>query len=487
MLGYHRLKEFKEMKKLLVVSAIVLLTGLLLFAGSNTSQASNTKARGVTFNKDVAPIFYKNCVACHRANDIGPMSLITYKESRPWARSIKEKVVSKEMPPWHADPAHGNFSNDRRLSKQDVDTIAAWVDQGAKEGNPKDLPQAPQFEGMWRGGKPDIVLTMPNEYTLGAEGPDEYVYVQIPTNFKEDVWVQAVESIPGNRKIVHHIIAFVQGPRKPQTKNAFTPTKEMIEKLRANLVFREDGSLTRAKADAPVFDNGCATPEGGAGIFLDGTGKDESNGMLGGEAPGSDVFAWPAGVAKRLPAGSTIVLQMHYSRVGTLEKDRSSVGLYLAKTPPERQVHTQMVTNYHFQIPPGAGNHEVTSCFTFNQDAHVYGLMPHMHLRGKDMKMTAYYPDGRSEVLINVPNYSFNWQANYYLKTPKPMPKGTRIEVVAHFDNSTKNKHNPDPTKPVRFGDPTYDEMMIGFVDYTNDAQLLTKPDAAGKGMQSKK
>lgn len=475
------------MKKIVVLSAVVLLTGLLMSAGSDVSQANSSTAKNVTFNKDVAKIFYKNCVACHRTSDIGPMSLMSYKESRPWARSIKEKVVSKEMPPWHADTNHGQFSNDRRLSKQDIDTIVAWVDQGAKEGDAKDLPKAPEFVGSWRGGKPDIILTMPNEYTLAAEGPDEYVYVKIPTNFKEDVWVQAVESIPGNRKIVHHIIAFVQTPRPAQTKSAFTPTKEMIDKMMKNLAFNQEGSLTRTKPDAPVFDNGCATPEGGAGIFLDGTGRDDSMGMLGGEAPGSDVFAWPAGVAKKIPAGSTIVLQMHYSRVGSVEKDRSSVGLYLAKAQPERELHTQMVVNYHFQIPPGADNHEVTSCYTFKQDAHIYGLMPHMHLRGKDMKMTAYYPDGRSEILINVPKYSFNWQANYYLKTPKAMPQGTRIEVVAHFDNSTKNKHNPDPAKPVRFGDPTYDEMMIGFVDFTNDAQNLAKPDAAGKATMSKK
>jgi mono/diheme cytochrome c family protein len=475
------------MKKLVVLSAVLMLAGLLMFAGTNISQANSSKAKNVTFNKDVAKIFYQNCVSCHRANDIAPMSLITYKESRPWARSIKEKIVSKEMPPWHANPSHGEFSNDRRLSKQDIDTIVSWVEQGAKEGDPKDLPKAPEFHEKWRGGKPDIVLTMPNEYTLGAEGPDEYIYAQIPTNFKEDVWVQAVESIPGNRKIVHHIIAFVQPPRPDMSKSPFKPTKEMMEKMMANLAFKEEGSLMRTKPDAPVFDNGCATAEGGAGIFLDGTGRDESTGMLGGEAPGSDVFAWPVGVAKKIPAGSTIVLQMHYSRNGKVEKDRSSVGLYLAKVHPERELHTQMVVNYHFQIPPGAANHEVTSCYTFKQDAHIYGLMPHMHLRGKDMKMTAYYPDGRSEVLLDVPSYSFNWQTNYYLKTPKAMPKGTRIEVVAHFDNSTKNKYNPDPTKPVRFGDPTYDEMMIGFVDFSNDAQQLKKtPDAAGKATTSK-
>ncbi|MBI3651159.1 MAG: thiol-disulfide isomerase [Acidobacteria bacterium] len=475
------------MKKFVVVSAIIALSGLVMLVGSNIGQANGSTGKNVTFNKDVAKILYKNCVVCHRADDMAPMSLMSYKEARPWARSIKERVVKKEMPPWHADPKHGEFANDRRLTQDDINTIVAWVDQGAKEGDLKDLPKAPEFAEKWRSGKPDIILTMPNEYTLGAEGPDEYIYAKIPTNFTEDVWVQAVESIPGNRKIVHHIIAFVQGPHHNMNRSAFSPTKEMMEKMMAKLAFKEEGSLMRTKPDAPVFDNGCATAEGGAGIFLDGTGRDESTGMLGGEAPGSDVFAWPVGAAKKIPAGSTIILQMHYARNGKVEKDRSSVGLYLAKTPPTREMHTQMVVNYHFQIPPGADHHEVTACYTFKQDAHVYGVMPHMHLRGKDMQVTAYYPDGSSEVLINVPDYSFNWQTNYYLKTPKAMPKGTRLEVLAHFDNSTKNKFNPDPTKPVRFGDPTYDEMMIGFVDFTNDAQHLNfKTEAAGKAATAK-
>ncbi len=475
------------MKRNIILSLTVSVMALFFYANSQPGSANNNNLKNVTFSKDVAKIFNDSCVVCHRANDIAPFALTSYKEARPWARSIKEKILSKEMPPWHADPTHGVFANDRRLSKQQIDTIVAWVDQGAKEGDPKELPPSPQYNDKWRLGTPDLVLTMPEEYTLAAEGPDEYKYFFIPTNFKEDRWVQAVESIPGNRKIVHHIIAFVQTPQKHFESGPFKPTKEMIEKIQQKLVFKEEGSLIRTKPDAPVFDDGCSTKEGGAGIFLDGTGKDDSTGMLGGEAPGSDVFMWPAGSAKKIPAGSTIVLQMHYSRNGKVEKDRSSVGLYFAKEPPRREMHTQMVVNYHFQIPPGAESHEVNACYTFTEDSHIYGLMPHMHLRGKDMTMTAYYPDGRSETLINVPKYSFNWQTNYYLKEPKAMPKGTKIVVVAHFDNSTKNKYNPDPTKPVRFGDPTYDEMMIGFVDFTKDAQNLNAPKADAAAQATKK
>jgi hypothetical protein len=186
-------------------------------------------------------------------------------------------------------------------------------------------------------------------------------------------------------------------------------------------------------------------------------------------------------MAKKIPAGSKVILQMHYSRNGRVEKDRSSVGLYFAKEPPAKEVRTEMIVNYHFQIPPQSSNHKVTACYTFKESAHVIGLMPHMHLRGKDMKVVAFYPDGKSEVLIWVPNYSFNWQTNYYLKSPKALPAGTRLEVEAHFDNSTKNKYNPDPTKAVRYGEPTYDEMMIGWMDYTVDKEAAKPATASNK------
>jgi hypothetical protein len=409
------------------------------------------------------------------------MSLLTYKDARPWARSIREKVLQREMPPWHADPGYGQYSNDRRLTQQQIETIVAWVDQGAKEGEPKDLPAAPQLAEGWHIGKPDVVLTMPEEFTFAAEGPDEYRYFRIPTDFKEDVWVQAAEARPGNRKIVHHIIAFLTPPRPkpdPNAKKLPPPPKEFIEAFRKNLIFYEDGRLQRVKADAPVFDDGCATKEGGSGIFRDGSGKDDDGrNFLCGMSPGRDADSWVPGTAKKIPAGSTIVLQVHYSRAGTEEKDRSSVGLIFAKQPPDKEVITRPVSNYHFQIPPGADNHEVTSCFTLPEDAHISSLMPHMHLRGKDMKVEAYYPDGRKAILLNVPHYSFSWQTNYYLKSPVAVPKGTRIVCTAHFDNSTKNRFNPDATKAVRFGDPTYDEMMICFVEYTLDKQHLNRPD----------
>jgi hypothetical protein len=463
------------MRRAVVPALVVILLGLIVVTGGRTSAG----VKSVTFSKDVAPIFYSNCVQCHRAGDFAPMSLMTYSEARPWARSIREKVASREMPPWPADPQHGTFANERRLTKAEIDTVLSWVDQGAKEGNPRDLPPAPEFAEGWRIGKPDVILTMPKEFELAAEGPDEYQYFSIPTNFKEDVWVQAAEARAGNKAIVHHIIAFVRPPKPPQTKKANPVPKVFQDAFMKNLIFYQDGQLTRVKTDVPVTDNGCSAPEGGSGIFRDGTGKDGQGLLLCGLSPGRDADRWPEGMAKRVPAGSTIMLQIHYARSGKPEKDRSSVGLIFAKKPPEKGVSTHAITNYHFQIPPGAASHEVTACYTFNKSVRVLSVMPHMHVRGKAMRVTAFYPDGKSEVLLSVPRYSFAWQTNYYLKQPLAVPKGTRFEVVAHFDNSDKNKHNPDPKKAVRFGDPTYDEMMMAFIDYTADDERVTKPVTA--------
>jgi mono/diheme cytochrome c family protein len=463
--------------------ALPILIAAVALIGFTTSSANST-SKEVTFSKDVAPIFFNNCAECHRPGEAAPMSLLSYKEARPWAKSIKEKVVTKQMPPWHADPHYGKFSNDRRLTQAQIDTVAQWVDQGAKEGNPKDLPAAPKFVEGWIIGKPDIVLQMPEEFTLEASGPDEYQYFEVPTNFKEDVYVQMAEARPGNRKIVHHIIAFVSPPAKDGKQMQFT--KEQIEKYQQEAekksMFRKEGFLMRMKPGMPVYDDGCSLPNGGNGDSLDT--KEQSSGfdLLVGFAPGMPPGIMEPGTVKRIPAGSKLILQMHYSKTaGKVEKDRSSIGLILAKQPADKHVYTHGIANVYFQIPPGADNHKVTSCWTAKEDIHLSTLMPHMHLRGKAMKFEAFYPDGRSEILIDVPNYSFSWQTVYYLKNPVAIPKGTRLVVTALFDNSTNNKYNPDPKQAVRFGDPTYDDMMIGWISYTVDKQRLRDETAANR------
>jgi Domain of unknown function (DUF3471)/Copper type II ascorbate-dependent monooxygenase, C-terminal domain len=413
-------------------------------------------AKAVTFSKDVAPILYKHCVECHRPDDLAPMSLISYKDARPWARSIKEKIVRREMPPWHADPHYGEFQNDKRMTQAEVDTVVAWVDQGAKEGNPKDMPAAPNFADGWRIGKPDLILTMPEEYTIAAEGSDEYIDFVIPTNFKEYRWVKAVEIHPGNKKVVHHAVAFIKPPQMGGLQTGANPAKDSI--------FYKDGTLVRTKLDAPVYDDGCTSPNRG---IARGSGQEMLGPLLGFYAPGKDIDVFPAGAAKGVPAGSSIIIQMHYSKTtGKVEKDRTTIGLVFAKEPPEKMLLSNGALNHYFKIPAGAPAHEVKACYEFRQDTVLFTLMPHMHKRGKDMKFDLVYPDGKQETLLSVPNYNFNWQSMYRFKDPVAIPRGSRMVVTAHFDNSERNKHNPDPAKDVRWGDPTYDEMMIGYIDY---------------------
>ena len=364
----------------------------------------------VTFTKDVAPILYKSCVECHRPTMFAPMSLVSYDEARPWARSIKQRVVARTMPPWGADPAHGVFKNDPRLSDADIETIAKWVDSGAAKGDDKDLPAVPQFVDGWTIGKPDAVFAMEEEFTIPADGAVPYKYFRVPTGLTEDKWIQAIEIKPGARAQVHHVIAFTQ------------------------------------PAGSPLKPGGELGPTN-----------------IGGVTPNKPGLVFEPGVARLLRGNSDIVMQMHYTTNGTETKDRTQVGIVYAKQPPTKVAGGGMAINPRFVIPAGDGNAEVKATSTLSRDITLTAMTPHMHVRGKDMTYIAHYPDGTSETLLSVPKYDFNWQLTYMLKTPKVLPKGTQVEVIAHFDNSTNNKFNPDPTKDVRWGDQTWEEMMIGF------------------------
>jgi mono/diheme cytochrome c family protein len=410
-----------------VRAAVVAFCGTAIAALGSTAvnaQRAQTASAQVTFSKDVAPIFYKNCAECHRPGEIAPFSLMNYKESRPWAKSIKEKVVSKVMPPWHADPNHGVFSNDRRLSQKEIDTISAWVDGGAVEGNPKDLPKPPTYADGWNIGKPDMVVKIPAAFSVPAEGEVKYQYFRVPTNFTEDRWVTAAEIRADQRQVVHHIIVFIQGKGGQQQQR-----------------------------------------------------------LLVGWAPGEQPARMTDGLAKKIPAGSELVFQVHYTPNGKAVSDQSYVGLVFAKDKPKNELQTMPVMNMRFAIPPGDPNYKVESTFTFKEDSHIYLLMPHMHLRGKDFMYKVTYPDGKSEVILSVPKYDFGWQTNYILKQPLAAPKGTRLDCLAHFDNSEGNKYNPDPKKEVRWGDQTWEEMMIGWMSYTVDNAAM-QPAAAAAGQK---
>ena len=374
-----------------------------------------------TFSKDVAPILYKSCVECHRPTMFAPMSLVSYDEARPWARSIKQRVVARTMPPWGADPAHGVFKNDPRLSDADVETIAKWVDAGAPKGDDKDLPAVPQFADGWTIGKPDAIFAMEEEFTIPATGAVEYKYFRVPTGLTEDKWIQAIEIKPGARAQVHHVIAFTQPAGQP---------------------LKPGGELGPTN--------------------------------IGGVTPNKPGLTFEPGVARLMRGNSDIVMQMHYTTNGTETKDRTEVGIIYARQPPTKVAGGGMALNARFLIPAGDPNAEVKATTTLSRDITLTGMTPHMHVRGKDMIYIAHYPDGTTETLLSVPRYDFNWQLSYQLKTPKVLPKGTQIEVIAHFDNSTQNKFNPDPTKDVRWGDQTWEEMMIGFFSTIADSPAPT-------------
>jgi mono/diheme cytochrome c family protein len=390
-----------------MIRRILLAAAVLVVGAAGAARADNAVP---TFTKDVAPIFYKNCAECHRPTMFAPMSLVSYDDARPWLRSIKQRVVSRTMPPWGSDQPHGIFKNDPRLTEEEIATIVAWIDGGAPKGEEKDLPALPSFTEGWTIGKPDAVFTMQEEYKIPAAGTIEYQYIRIPVNLPEDRWFKAIEIKPGARAHVHHVIAYTQ------------------------------------PSGAEISPNGVLGPTN-----------------IGGVTPNKPGVVFPDGVARLLRGKHDIILQMHYTTNGTPAIDRTEVGIIFAKEPPKKVAAGGMALNPRFVIPAGDGNAEVRAVQAIAQDTMLTTLTPHMHVRGKDMTYIAHYPDGTSETLLSVPKYDFNWQITYELAQPKLLPKGTRVEVIAHYDNSTANKYNPDPTKDVRWGDQTWEEMMIGF------------------------
>ncbi len=384
--------------------------------------ASAEAAGTPTFAKDIAPILYENCVACHRPNHLAPMSLITYADARPWARAVKTKVLAREMPPWGADSSVRAYKNDASLTQTEIDTIAAWVDGGAPEGNAVDLPEVPQFAEGWSIGEPDLIFTMLEPFEVPADGTVPYSYVTVPTNLQEDIWISAHEFRPGDRRVIHHVIPSVlEDDGKPAT---------------GEVKLRRDRTRTRAR---------------GASV--------------GGYVPNRLGTVYADGVATRLPAGADIEAQMHYTTIGEPVSDRSSWGVVLTREPDStlRRARGGQVANLTFAIEPGNADFAVTASRTIEEETYLANMMPHMHVRGKSAKYTVKYPDGREVVALWVPNYNFNWQLRYQLEEPIFMPKGAVLEAEFHYDNSGANRFNPDPTAEVHWGDQTWEEMMLGY------------------------
>jgi hypothetical protein len=436
-------------------SILALVCGMSGAAQETKSQVADAP----TFSKDVAPILYKNCSTCHRPGEIAPMSLLTYKDARPWARSIREAVSRGVMPPWHADPAHGEFANDRRLSDDDRNVILRWVDGGAAEGDPADLPRRPTFVDGWQIGEPDAVVSMTEDYPIPAGGTVEYKYFTVATSFAEDKWIQAIESRPGNRRVVHHVIVFARDP-----KPAPRPAAEQGNKPAPTFMFAEgmdepENPDAESRKKAPLNDRPAPKQLGA---------------YLGGFAPGQFVRVYAPGTAIRLPAGAVVTFQMHYTTNGEPTTDRTKIGFIFAKEPPTKEVKVTALMNHNFTIPAGATDHRIDADVTLQRDVTFWSMLPHTHVRGKRWEYQATYPDGRVETILAVPKYDFNWQTEYVFKDPLKLPKGTRLHASAWYDNSANNRSNPDPAADVHWGDQTWDEMQFTAFAYTVDPPTAT-------------
>jgi hypothetical protein len=371
------------------------------------------------------------------------MPLLSYKDVSGWAGMIREVVSDRRMPPWFADSKIGHFLNDRTLPKEDYDTLLAWIDQGCPPGNESDAPPVKEFADGWRIGKPDVVFKMKESFQVPGEMPRfgvPYQYFVVETNFKEDMWIERAEARPGAPEVVHHIIAFVLPPAN--SKEPLPPGPPVLP---------------------PVM---LLAPETKFATVLCGT------------APGDMPTILSPGYARKIPAGSKIVFQMHYTPNGKAQKDQSSIGLIFAKKPPVKRVMTVPIFNQRLNIPPGEPNYRAESYgplmmdtrkIGFAQDCEVLGFMPHMHVRGKDFFIEKINVDGSKEPLLSIPRYDFNWQNVYRLVKPLKMEAGSRLHCVAHYDNSDANPNNPDPTRRVLWGDQTWQEMFIGWTDIATD------------------
>jgi hypothetical protein len=391
----------------------------------------------LSFYRDVLPVLENRCQSCHRPGEVAPMAFLTYQQTRPWAKGIREAVLLKKMPPWFAEPGYGPFSNDRSLSQDEIDTLVQWADAGAPEGDQKDRRPSRQWTEGWNIGYPDQVLTMPAAFPLPASGAVDYQYLVVPSGLSSDKWVEKAELHPGSPAVVHHAVVYI----------------------------REPGStwLRDAKPGVPYVPSGRTPRE----RLLNGT---TTSDILLVYAPGNMPEDWPTGLAKLIKAGSDLVFQMHYTPNGRISSDQSRVGLVFSHSAPERRVVTLQLGNDRFVIPPGMPDYRVTAWGTLPNDATLLSLFPHMHLRGKSFAYNIVEPGGRRHTLLRVGNYNFRWQLSYRFAQPVELKAGTQLECVAHFDNSRNNPANPDPEDAVRFGPQSWEEMMIGFFDVAVDA-----------------
>jgi mono/diheme cytochrome c family protein len=371
----------------------------------------------VSYTKVIAPMLHQKCVGCHSSGNIGPFAMSSHKKVKGWSEMIREVVLAKRMPPWHADPHFGKFANDRSLTADETGALLRWIEQDCPRGDGEDpLALAQPKAERWALGEPDLIVPLPRPQSIPATGVLQYRYVDSQFEMPQDGWLRAVVLRPDNRKVVHHVIVRVK------------------------------------------------YPEGAKG-------KPEEEVFLTSWAPGNTTPECPPGTGKFLPKGARFNFELHYNTTGKPETDSSELGLYLAKEAPKMVLETRTAENRDFNIPPGEADARTHALYSFKRETLIYDLIPHMHLRGSWFKYEALYPDGRKETLLSVPNYDFNWQTEYRLAQPKRVPAGTWLLCTGGHDNSAKNPYNPDPTKRVKHGLQSFEEMFMGFMNVAEVGQ----------------
>ncbi|HKE05287.1 MAG TPA: cytochrome c [Blastocatellia bacterium] len=427
------------MKKLIVLAAACSFAMAIYLPGTVSSNSSDKNP--ITFAKQVAPIFQKRCEECHRDGGMAPMSLATYEGSRPWARAIKEKVAGREMPPFHAAGAVGRYLNDPRLTDEEIATITKWVDGGAPKGDAKDMPAPVQWKNEWAFGEPDLVVKPKQPYTVKASKQDQYVFFVFDYVLPEDTWIRSVVTRPSNQRAVHH-------------------------------------------ANTHVVTPALKAPESG---YFEGDFEPSARGaiMVAGWAPGVQPVMLADGVAIQIPKGMRFGIQIHYAPAEKETVDQTQVGIYFADGLIKKRMKVMMGDRKDLSIPSNDPGYSLTSTKTFDTDATIDFFHVHMHLRGKSYVMKLTYPDGRQETALEVPRYDFNWQRTYVLKEPMRVPKGTKVDFIGTYDNSPKNKFNPDPSRTVQWGEKTTDEMMQGRIFYEAADENLNVQVKKGRAVTS--
>jgi peroxiredoxin len=429
----------------------------------------------ITYTKHVAKILSRHCVECHREKGLAPFPLTTYDEVAGWGETMVEVVNAGRMPPWFADERYGHFVNDNRLTAEEKALLSEWVRNGSPQGDPADLPAAPKFSDGWRIPEPDLVYQMSEPFTVAAEGTLDYQHFVVDPKLDEDLWISMAEARPGNSAVVHHVVMYAVPPEaapfmvallggrgegrlnlpdRPRQNRAEQPAAKPDEAAKPTEAAKPgDGSAPNKPPEQAESRRRERGPRGG-----------DFGQMVAIYAPGIPPWKYPEGTAMRIPKGSLLVFQMHYTPNGTEQSDRSYVGFKVAdREQIRKRVRYGIAANQRIDIPPRDPDYVATSQETFREETLLLNLFPHMHYRGKSFRFEAIYPDGNREILLDVPRYDFNWQLRYDFVEPKRLPSGTQLLCTAHFDNSPENPRNPDPDRRVRFGLQSWEEMLVGY------------------------